>query len=119
MAYNILLTSLYEADKDAPICYYFAKEGNKKYYCDAMLTVEASTKYVLAQHPIDEIITLGRKLTYDEGDDKKLTILVTKQSVAEQLPAFIEEKTHLFHKNIEVQVVDAIQRNEAGKIINQ
>ena len=31
MAYNILLTSLYEADKDAPICYYFAKEGNRKY----------------------------------------------------------------------------------------
>ena len=56
---------------------------------------------------------------YCKGDDKKLTILVTKQSVAEQLPAFIEEKTHLFHKNIEVQVVDAIQRNEAGKIINQ
>ena len=80
MAYNILLTSLYEADKDAPICYYFAKEGNKKYYCDAMLTVEASTKYVLAQHPIDEIITLGRKLTYDEGDDKKLIELREGQS---------------------------------------
>jgi acyl-coenzyme A synthetase/AMP-(fatty) acid ligase len=56
---------------------------------------------------------------YCKGNDKKLTILVTKQSVAEQLPAFIEEKTHLFHKNIEVQVVDAIQRNEVGKIINQ
>jgi acyl-coenzyme A synthetase/AMP-(fatty) acid ligase len=56
---------------------------------------------------------------YCKGDDKKLMVLVTNPSVVEQLPAFIEEKTHLFHKNIEVQLVDAILRNEAGKVINQ
>ena len=56
---------------------------------------------------------------YCKGTDEKLIVLVTKQDVAEQLPAFIEEKTHLFHKNIEIQLVDAILRNEAGKIINQ
>jgi len=56
---------------------------------------------------------------YCKGDDKKLIVLVTKPSVVEQLPAFIEEKTHLFHQNIEVQLVDAILRNEAGKVINQ
>ena len=46
-------------------------------------------------------------------------VLGTNPSVVEQLPAFIEEKTHLFHKNIEVLLVDAILRNEAGKVINQ
>ena len=56
---------------------------------------------------------------YCKGDDKKLIVLVTTPSIVEQLPAFIEEKTHLFHKNIEVQLVDAILRNEAGKVINQ
>ena len=56
---------------------------------------------------------------YCKGDDKNLIVLVTTPSVVEQLPAFIEEKTHLFHKNIEVQLVDAILRNEAGKVINQ
>lgn len=56
---------------------------------------------------------------YCKGTDERLTILVTDESVALKLPAFIEEKTHLFHQNIEVMVVDAIKRNEAGKVINQ
>lgn len=56
---------------------------------------------------------------YCKGNDEKLIILVTNKAVADELPAFVEGKTHLFHKNIEVQVVDAILRNEAGKVINQ
>ena len=54
-----------------------------------------------------------------KGNDEKLIILVSSADIAEQLPAFIEEKTHLFHQNIEVQVVQSILRNEAGKVINQ
>ena len=56
---------------------------------------------------------------YCKGDDEKLVVLVTDASIVDRLPEFIEEKTHLFHKNIEVRLVDAILRNEAGKVINQ
>jgi acyl-coenzyme A synthetase/AMP-(fatty) acid ligase len=56
---------------------------------------------------------------YCKGNDEKLIVLVTKPELVDALPAFIEEKTHLFHKNIEIQLVDAILRNEAGKVINQ
>ena len=56
---------------------------------------------------------------YCKGNDEKLVVLLTKQDVVDILPAFIEEKTHLFHKNIEIQLVDAILRNEAGKVVNQ
>lgn len=56
---------------------------------------------------------------YCKGNDEKLIVLVTDNSVKDKLSAFIEDKTHLFHQNIEVQVVDAILRNEAGKVINQ
>jgi acyl-coenzyme A synthetase/AMP-(fatty) acid ligase len=56
---------------------------------------------------------------YCKGNDEKLIILVTNPSIVEQLPAYIEEKTHLFHKNIEVQVVEKILRNEAGKVVMQ
>ena len=56
---------------------------------------------------------------YCKGDDEKLVVLVTDARLQEVLPTFIEEKTHLFHQRIEVQVVDAILRNEAGKVINQ
>ena len=56
---------------------------------------------------------------YCKGDDEKLIVLVTNPEIAGQLPEFIENKTHLFHKNIEVKVVDCILRTEAGKVINQ
>lgn len=56
---------------------------------------------------------------YCKGNDEKLIVLVTNASIAEELPSFIEEKTHLFHKNIDVCLVDSILRNEAGKVINQ
>ena len=56
---------------------------------------------------------------YCKGNDEKLIVLVTDSSVIDKLPAFIEEKTHLFHQKVEVHKVDAILRNEAGKVINQ
>lgn len=56
---------------------------------------------------------------YCKGNDEKLIVLVTDPALEEQLPSFIEEKTHLFHKNIEIKVVNEILRNEAGKVINQ
>lgn len=56
---------------------------------------------------------------YCKGNDEKLIVLVTDGSIIDKLPAFIEDKTHLFHQKIEVEVVDAILRNEAGKVINQ
>lgn len=56
---------------------------------------------------------------YCKGSDEKLIVLVTDPKLQEVLPAFIEEKTHLFHQKVEVQVVKEILRNEAGKVINQ
>lgn len=56
---------------------------------------------------------------YCKGNDEKLVVLVTKPEIFDVLPSFIEEKTHLFHKNIEIRLVEAILRNEAGKVINQ
>lgn len=56
---------------------------------------------------------------YCKGNDEKLIVLVTDAKLKDLLPAFIEEKTHLFHQRIEVQVVKEILRNEAGKVINQ
>ena len=72
MVHNILLTSLCTPGEDEQIRYYYGRDGYKNRYCDAMLTVEASCKFVLAKYPVDEIITLGRKLTFDEGDDGRL-----------------------------------------------
>lgn len=56
---------------------------------------------------------------YCKGDDEKLIVLVTDPKLQDVLPSFIEEKTHLYHQRVEVQVVKEILRNEAGKVINQ
>ena len=56
---------------------------------------------------------------YCKGDDEKLIVLITDVKLQNKLPSFIEEKTHLFHQRIEVHVVNEIQRNETGKVINQ
>jgi len=72
---------------------------------------------------LDEVETLIKSEfktdCYCKGNDEKLVILVTDSSLVPLIPVFVEEKTHLFHQNIEVQVVEAILRNEAGKVINQ
>jgi acyl-coenzyme A synthetase/AMP-(fatty) acid ligase len=56
---------------------------------------------------------------YCKGDDEKLVVMVTDSRLKEMLPTFIEEKTRLFHKRVEVQVVKEILRNETGKVIDQ
>ena len=72
---------------------------------------------------LDEVENLIRS-NYDtdcycSGDDEHLLVKLTNAAIAEEMPAFIEEKTHLFHQRIQIQVVEKILRNEAGKVINQ
>ena len=56
---------------------------------------------------------------YCSGTDEMLNISITNAAVADEVAAFVEEKTHLFHKNIAVKTVKSILRNEAGKVIIQ
>ncbi len=56
---------------------------------------------------------------YCSGTDEMLSIRITNVAIADKVAAFVEEKTHLFHKNIEVLTVASILRNEAGKVMNQ
>ena len=58
-----------------------------------------------------------KDLSKTRGDKIKKGDLYIKFNII--FPEFIEEKTHLFHQKIEIQVVNEILRNEAGKVINQ
>jgi len=51
------------------------------------------------------------------GTDELLTVNIAKRGVAAAVVDFIEEKTHLFRKCIDVVEVESIARNEAGKVI--
>ena len=67
--YRLMITSLYGGGPKDTVEYFYAAEGEKNIYCDAMLSAEASCKYMLAKYRIDEIVTLGSKTTYDPGDE--------------------------------------------------
>ena len=99
------------AHRDADGCYYIV--GRLKRFLKIFglrIGLDEVENLIKAEYDVD---------CYCKGTDEKLIVLVTKESIVQELPEFIEQKTRLFHKNIEVQVVDAILRNEAGKVINQ
>lgn len=75
MKYNVMVTSLYGGANRKHIEYYYASDGSRRLYCGAMLSAEASSKYILANHHIDEIITLGSNTTFDPGDDMVQIVL--------------------------------------------
>lgn len=99
------------AHRDADGCYYIV--GRLKRFLKIFglrIGLDEVENLIKSEYVVD---------CYCKGTDEKLIVLVAKESIAQELPEFIEQKTHLFHKNIEVKVVDAILRNEAGKVINQ
>ena len=99
------------AHRDADGCYFIV--GRMKRFLKIFglrIGLDEVENLVKSEYKID---------CYCKGNDEKLIVLVTDKTVMDKLPAFIEEKTHLFHKKVEVQLVDAILRNEAGKVINQ
>lgn len=99
------------AHRDADGCYYIV--GRLKRFLKIFglrIGLDEVENLIKSEYDVD---------CYCKGTDDKLFVLITKEAIAQELPEFIEQKTHLFHKNIEVQVVDTILRNEAGKVINQ
>ena len=99
------------ARRDADGCYYII--GRLKRFLKIFglrIGLDEVERMIKAEYKTD---------CYCKGNDEKLIILVTDPKLVDDLPSFIEEKTHLFHQKIEIQVVNEILRNEAGKVINQ
>lgn len=99
------------ARRDADGCYYII--GRLKRFLKIFglrIGLDEVERMIKAEYKTD---------CYCKGNDEKLIVLVTDPKLVDILPSFIEEKTHLFHQKIEIQVVSEILRNEAGKVINQ
>ncbi|MBR5108652.1 MAG: hypothetical protein IK099_00530 [Clostridia bacterium] len=71
MTKNILLTSMDALENDRPLRYYGVQKEFGFAYCEAMQSMEASTKYILASFPIDEILVIGDEMPADSGDTGK------------------------------------------------
>lgn len=99
------------ARRDADGCYYII--GRLKRFLKIFglrIGLDEVERMIKAEYKTD---------CYCKGNDEKLIVLVIDPKLVDVLPAFIEEKTHLFHQKIEIQVVNEILRNEAGKVIIQ
>ena len=59
MTRHIFLTSLDTPENDSALRYYAGGNEFGFDYCEAMLGMEASAKYILARFPIDEIFVIG------------------------------------------------------------
>lgn len=68
MPRSILLTTLDVLENDRTMRYYSAQNEFGHDYCEAMQSMEASTKYILSRFPIDEILVIGEDAS-SEGED--------------------------------------------------
>jgi hypothetical protein len=127
MAYGILLTSLYAREGNEKIKYYHAIDGSRMYYCDAMLPGEASSKYILANYHIDEIITTGSKDTYDSEEEIKDSVIsdgkALYESDLESLSSFSLLKYRLAEYLDEVNhekqgIIDLLDTEEQKKLMS-
>ena len=75
MTRNILLTSLDAPGSDQALRYYAVRNEYGYDYCEALQSMEASAKYILARFPIDEIIVIG-----DADDSEKLELRPLKDA---------------------------------------
>ena len=99
MSRNIILTSLDSLESDSPLEYYSVQNEFGYDYCEAMLSMEASTKYILSRFPIDEIHILGEGGSSDsENDGKPLRLRdagTFSSSNADPLSAFSLYRTRI------------------------
>ncbi|MBQ6504673.1 MAG: hypothetical protein IJI57_12250 [Flexilinea sp.] len=73
MTQNILLTTLGRLGNDRPLHYYSVKNKFGYNYCEALQSMEASSKYILASYPIDEILVIGDEVNPgNEGKSLRL-----------------------------------------------
>ena len=97
------------ARRDADGCYYIiGRLGRFLKIFGLRIGLDEVEGLVKAQFGVDCVCA---------GTDQMLTVTVAKCGISAAVIDFIEGKTHLFRKNIEVKEVDAIKRNEAGKVV--
>lgn len=96
------------ARRDADGCYYIV--GRMKRFLKIFglrIGLDEVENLVKAEFNVDCVCT---------GHDELLRIYVTNEELLNEVKTFVCEKTHLYHNNVESLYIEAIPRNEAGKV---
>ena len=80
MSRNIFITSLDAPESGKSLWYYSAQNEFGFDSCEAIQCMEASTKYILARFPIDEILVIGDEADPDCGKPSRLKDAVASDS---------------------------------------
>ena len=95
------------AERDADGCYFIV--GRKKRFLKLYglrISLDQIEEMVKTRFPVDCLSV---------GDDKIMKIFITEKEKLSDVKNYIVEKTGLFHQAVDVEYVEAIPRNEAGK----
>ena len=87
MTRNILLTSLDVLGSDRDLQYYSVQNEFDCSYCEAVQSMEASTKYILSRFPIHEILVLGEEVPRDSEDVRKALRVKEARALYSENPA--------------------------------
>ena len=96
------------ARRDSDGCYYIV--GRMKRFLKIFglrIGLDEIENLVKAEFNVDCVST---------GYDELLRIYVTKEDIIKDVKAFICEKTHLYHNNVETLYIEEIPRTETGKV---
>lgn len=124
---NILLTSLDALECERPLRYYSARNEFGYDYCEAMQSMEASAKYILARFPIDEILVIGEEASSGGGDAPKPIRLRDAESLFAAEPGSLSAfdlyrariAQYIDEISLEQQAYDALlPEEERGKLID-
>ena len=127
MARNILLTSLDALENDRSLRYYSVQTEFGHDYCEAMQSMEASTKYILSRFPIDEILVIGEDASSEGEDNSKPFRLrdagALQSAASKALSAFSLYRSriaqYIDELSLEQQAYDALlPKEECTKLID-
>ncbi|MDO5455350.1 MAG: hypothetical protein Q4F25_00380 [Eubacteriales bacterium] len=115
MTHRILVTALYGSGIRPGISYYCTKDLDEKaLYCDAVVSSEASCKYILSSYPIEEIIVFGTDEGYHPGEEAPAMLrdkMKVYPSDLGELSSYGLLKYRLMQFFDEISVEDADQNN--------
>lgn len=97
------------ARRDADGFYYIiGRKGRFLKLFGLRVSLDETERILKTQYPNREFVCLG--------DDQKMTIFTPEAALKDELVPFISAKTHLHNSAFRVAIVDAIPRNEYGKV---
>ena len=127
MTRNILLTTLDALDSDRTLRYYAARNEFGFDYCEALQSMEASTRFILARFPISKILVIGEEGSAESGDESRQVRLrdakVLYSEKPESLTAFdlyrYRIAQYIDELSLEQEAYDALlPEEERAKIID-